>query len=68
MDLLTYKKLLIYLRRFRKNYNYFLSTYSGKNLSLYLDQFVRDQIKMAQFNFGDEGAKRVKEYADRIPH
>jgi hypothetical protein len=66
MDKRTRRKFLIFIRRFRKNYQYFLSTYSGKNASLFLDQFVCDNAKLAQYLFGDEGERLIKSYGKRI--
>jgi hypothetical protein len=53
--------------RFRKNYFYFLENYTGKNLGLYMDQFVHDHTKLAQQLYGDEAAKLLKDYARRMP-
>lgn len=66
MDKHSYKNILLYLVNFQNNYRYFSITYSGKYLPLYLDQFVHDQLKMAQIVYGDQGAKMVKELADRL--
>jgi hypothetical protein len=66
MDKRTRRKFLVFIRRFRKNYQYFLSTYSGKNCNLFLDQFVNDNAKLAQYLFGDEGEKVIKSYGKRI--
>jgi hypothetical protein len=66
MDKRTRRKFLVFIRRFRKNYQYFLNTYSGKNPNLFLDQFVCDNAKLAQYLFGDEGERLIKSYGKRI--
>jgi hypothetical protein len=66
MDNRTKRKFLVFIRRFRKNYQYFLGTYSGKNAKLFLDQFVSDNAKMAQYLFGDEGERIIRSYGKRI--
>lgn len=57
---------MLFLRRFRRNYYYFLRTYSGKNVGIYIDQFVRDNLKLAETLFGNEGARLFKDYVKNI--
>ena len=66
MDRRTKRNLRLFLIRFRRNYFYFLQSYSGRNLRLYMDQFVHDNLKLAQTLFGDEGAKSVKDFVKRL--
>ncbi len=56
----------LFLMRFRKNYQYFLSHYNGKNLNLYREQFTHDNMKLAQVLFGDEGVKKFKNYVKEM--
>lgn len=62
MDRRTKINLRLFLRRFNRNYDYFLKTYNGKNVGIYLDQFVRDNLKLAETLFGNEGAREFKAY------
>ncbi|MFN3403929.1 MAG: hypothetical protein ACK40G_07530 [Cytophagaceae bacterium] len=65
MDKRTKRNLLLFFRRFRRNYEFFLQSYKGKTPSLYLDQFKRDNIKLAQVLFGDEGVKHFTHFIKR---
>lgn len=67
MDRRTRLNLQLFLRRFRRNYEYFLQTYSGTNAGLFLDQFKKDNIKLAQTLFGDEGERLLKNFMKNIP-
>jgi len=44
-----------------------MKTYSGKNVSIYIDQFVRDNMKLAETLFGNEGARMFKDYLKKMP-
>ncbi|MBX9852812.1 MAG: hypothetical protein K2X86_13795 [Cytophagaceae bacterium] len=66
MDRRTQRNLRLFLIRFRRNYTYFLQNYAGKNLPLYMDQFVHDNMKLAQTLFGDEGARTLKNYTKNL--
>ncbi|GAL84598.1 hypothetical protein MYP_1826 [Sporocytophaga myxococcoides] len=62
MDRRTRINLKLFIRRFKKNYEYYTNLYSGKNCQMYLDQFERDNLKLAQVLFGREGVRMMKEY------
>ena len=66
MDKRTKKYFRLFLMRFRKNYQYFLKNYSGKNIALYRDNFINDNLKLAQLLYGDEGMKQLKDYSKKL--
>ncbi|MBO9698783.1 MAG: hypothetical protein J7604_01170 [Sporocytophaga sp.] len=61
MDRRTTINLKLFIRRFKRNYEYYTNLYSGKNCQMYLDQFERDNLKLAQVLFGREGVRMMKE-------
>ncbi len=62
-----YKNFSDYLLNFQENYRYFALAYTGNHLDLYLNQFVNDQINMAQSVYGDQYAGLIKTFAEQLP-
>jgi len=60
------KSFTAYLLNFQDNYRFFALAYSGSHLDLFLDQFVKDQINMAQSVFGDYYADLTREFAREL--
>lgn len=66
MDKRTKVYFRLFLMRFRKNYYYFLNNYRGRNIQLYREQLVQDNLKLAQALFGDEGMREMKKYVNNL--
>ncbi len=62
----SYKNFAGYLLNFQENYRYFAFAYTGKHLDLYLNQFVSDQINMAQSVYGDQYAEMLRVFAKQV--
>ena len=65
MDRRTKINFLLFCRRFRKNYDYFLNSYNGKNIQLYMDQLINDNRKLAETLFGNKGEQMFREFIDK---
>jgi hypothetical protein len=68
MAQLTPKNFSTYLMRFQENYLYFATTYAGLYPDLFLDQFVKDQVHVAQHLLGFQYALKVQELAIELAH
>lgn len=68
MAYLSRKNFPAFLLRFQENYLYFASAYTGTHPTLFLDQFIKDQVNMAQCVYGDQYALQVQELASELSH